>query len=94
MPRGEGVQVEQQFFGSIFRIMSAAMQRILLALFGASEIEVAAHPVRHGKIALQDAAEHFLVQRFLKWLGATQKGIGVSIFSVEISDHFGIILVA
>src|SRR5882724_4232612 len=74
--------------------MLAVMKRILLALFGAREIEIAAQSVGDGEVGLQDAAEHLLVQLFLERLGVAQNYIGVGIFGVEIGDDFRIILVA
>src|ERR1700704_5887952 len=70
------------------------MQRILLALFSAREIEIAAQSVGNGKIGLQDAAEHLLVQLFLERLGVRQNYIGVGVFGVEVGDDLRIIFVA
>ncbi len=65
MARGESVEIDQQFFRRIFSFALAALDGILLAFFGAREIQVAAQAVGNRKVSLQDAAKHFLIQLFL-----------------------------
>src|SRR5882724_8093569 len=74
--------------------MLAVMKRILLALFGAREIEIAAQSVGNGEVGLQDAAEHLLVQLFLERLGVAKNYIGVGVLGVEVGDDLRIILIA
>jgi len=65
MASGERVQVQEQFFGCVLRrVALAGVDRILLALFSAREIEIPAQSVWDGEVGLQDAAEHLLVQAF------------------------------
>src|SRR4029077_14939525 len=94
MALGERVQVEQQFFWRVFGVAPTAMHGILLALFGAREIEVAAQPIGHREVGLQDAAQYFLVQLFLKGFGIAKDGVGVVVFGVEVSDDRGVVFVA
>src|SRR4029077_3183174 len=70
------------------------MQGILLAFLGAREIKVAAQSVGNRKVGLQDAAEHFLVEFFLKRFGIPKRGVGVGVFRVEVGDDFGIVFIA
>jgi hypothetical protein len=67
---------------------------VLLALFGAREIEIAAQSVGNGEIRLQDAAEHFLIELFLEGRGVAENGVSVGVLGVEVGDDFGIVLVA
>ena len=94
MARSQRVEFQQQFLVRAFRITLAIVKRILLALFRAREIQIAAQPVGNGKIGLQDAAQHLLVQILLKALGIAQDGVRVRVFGVEVSNDLGIILVA
>jgi len=91
---GESIQVEQDFFRRIFCVEAAAMDGVLLAFFGAREIEIAAETVGDGEIGLQDAAEHFLVKLFLKRFGGAENGVGVGVFGVEVGEDFGILFFA
>ena len=68
------------------------MDRVLLAFFGACEIEIAAEAVGNREVGLQDLAQHFLIELFLEGFGAVKNGVGVGVFGVEIGDDLGILL--
>src|SRR5579863_4901522 len=93
MAFGKRVQVEQQFVVGVFRVAPAEVHCVLLAFFGAREIEVTAEAIGNGQVGLLNPAEHFLIELLLKGLGTSKHGIGVSILSVEVGDNLGVLLV-
>ena len=94
MALSELVQVQQNFLGRIETALLAALIRILLALFGARVIKILALARRNAQIGLLQVAEHFLVQRFLKFGGRLHHRRGVGILRFEIFHYVGIFSVA
>jgi len=73
------IQVEQQFFLRAFRVAPPAMERVLPSFFGPREIEIAAEFIGNGKIRLQDATQHFLIELLLECFRGLQNDIGISV---------------
>lgn len=93
MTLGEEVEVEEDLlFGVLWR--AAAIDGVLAAFEGARVVFEAAKSVGDGEIGLQDAAEHFLVERFLERFGGFQVGGGVVVFGVEVGDDARVLFVA
>jgi hypothetical protein len=90
---GEGVEVEEDFLGGE-RFARATVDGVLLALFRAGVIGVAAETVGDAEVGLLNAAEHFLVEGFLEGLGGIQEGVGEGVFFLEVGGDAGVILVA
>jgi len=90
---GQGIKVEEGLFGGVFGVETATRDRVLLSLFGPREVEIAAQAVGDGEVGLLDAAEHLLVEEFLKGFGVVKDGVGVGAFRVEVSEHFGALFV-
>src|SRR6266851_1619523 len=88
------IQVEQQFFRRGFRVAPPAMERVLLSFLGTREIVIATEPIGNGKIRLQDAPQHFLIELFLKCLCGLQNGVGIGVFRLQISHDLRIFFVA
>ncbi len=94
MAFGEQIQVQQQLFcGAIF-VAPTAMERVLLSLFGPSEIEVAAKFVRNGKVGLLNPPQHLLIELLLECFRWLQNRIGVRVFSLQIVDDFRVFFMA
>ena len=90
----EPIQVQQQFLRRVFRVTSPAVERILLPLFRAREIEIASQPVGNGKIRLLDAHQHFLIELLLQRFRGLQNSVGIRVFGLQIVDDFRIFFVA
>ena len=70
------------------------MDGVLLALFRAGVIGVAAEKVGDAEVGLLNAAEHFLVEGFLEGLGGFQEGVGEGVFFLEVGGDAGVVFVA
>ncbi len=90
----EVIQVQKYLVKRAARVGTAAVHRILLALLGAYEIEIAAESIGNRQIRLKNAPEHFLVQRFLKSFGRPQGRIGIHVFRLEIGDDLRVFFLA
>ena len=93
MALGEDVQVEKDVFGGILRGL-AAIDGVLAALDGARAVFVAAKSVGNAEVGLLDAAEHLLVELFLKGFCGFEIGVGVRVFGFEVGEHAGVLFVA
>ena len=94
MASREQVQIEQQFFRRAFHVALPAVERILLSFFRPREIKIASQPIRNGKIRLQNASQHFLIELLLKRLRGLQNGVGISVLGLQVVDDFRILLMA
>jgi hypothetical protein len=90
---GEDVEIEEDVFGGILRRF-AAVDGVLPAFDGARVIFVTAEGVGNAEVCLQNAGEHFLVERFLKGFGRFEIGVGVVVFGLEIGGYARILFIA
>ena len=91
MSLGLCVEIEQHLFSGVQTALLAAVNPVLLALFFAVIVEVAA--VNHGDrfIGLFDAAPHLLVKRALQGRGVCQHRSSVAVLRFEICKHRGVV---
>ena len=88
------IQIQQELFRGTLRLAPAEMERILLALVRAGEIEIAAQAVGNREVGLLNPAKHFLIELFLKLLGRPQDRVRVSVFGFQVGDDIGIFFLA
>src|SRR5213080_3775999 len=86
---GELIQVEEKFFANgfafadsagyrcVLRVAESAMVRILLAFDRFGEVEIPAQTIGDGKVGLEDAPAHLLIELFLEFLSGLQNGVAV-----------------
>jgi len=90
---GEEIQIKEDVLsGSVDGC--AAIDGVLLAFDGASVVFEAANGVGDAEIGLLNAAEHFVVEARLEWLGGFKVGVGVGVFGFEVGKDAGIFFVA
>ncbi len=88
------IQVEQQFYSCTVRVAPPAMERVLLSLFGTREIVIATEPIGNGKIRLQDAPQHFLIDPLPERFRRLQNGIGIRVLGLQVGNDLRIFFVA
>ena len=74
--------------------MFATVDGVLLALFRADVIGIAAEKVGNAEVGLLNAAEDFLVEGFLKGFGRFEEGVGEGVLFLEVGGDAGVVLVA
>jgi hypothetical protein len=93
MAFGENVQVEEDLFCGILGGL-AAIDGVLLALDGARVIFKAAEGIGDAEVGLLNAAEHLLVELFLKGVGGLEISVGIGVFGFEVREDAGVLFVA
>ena len=99
MPFGQDIAVEDHVLRPFAARpgelrLSAAEDRVLLALFGARQVPPVAVAEGHGYVGLLDVAEHLVVEIVAQAGQGRHFGFGVGVFRLEIGDDFGVFLVA
>ena len=89
MSLSELILVDEDLFGRIERTFLAAIDGILLNLFIAVVIPVTIVFVGYRLIGLFDAADDLFVEFFLERFGVFQFFLEVTVFGVEVVEHFG-----
>ena len=64
------------------------MVRILLAFDRFGEVEIPAQAIGDGKVGLEDAPAHLLIELFLEFLSGLQNGVAVGVLGLEKSKDF------
>jgi len=88
------IQIQQELFRGTLRLAPAEVERILLTLVRAGEIEIAAQAVGNREVRLLDAAKHFLIELLLKLLGRLQDCVRVRVLGYQVGDDIGIFFLA
>ena len=91
---GEGIEVEGDLLGGGEGPGLAAVDRVLLALLRAREVEVAPAPVGDGLVVLFDARQHLPVEPLLEGLGGLHHRVGVGVLGVQVGVDLPVFLAA
>src|SRR5215472_7004658 len=66
----------------------AAMVSILLAFDHFDEVEIPAQDIGYGKVGLEDAPEHFLIEFLLEIQSGRQNDVRVGVLGIEVGKDF------
>ncbi len=90
----QGVEIEQDLFGSVHGAFSPALYGVLFAFLGARVVEVIAAAGGHGEVGLLDVPQHLLVDGVAEGLQVSGHRRGVGVLCFQILDDLGARLLA